>query len=65
MENEEDVSGDEDNDTNGEDDEDGVESDEQDDDDDDDDTDVKIEDNNLADMEELEKEYNDLRHEEQ
>ncbi|KAJ9566610.1 hypothetical protein OSB04_002576 [Centaurea solstitialis] len=59
LEDEEDVSGNEDGDTTGED------EDEDDEQDDDDGIDKKIEDTNHADMEELEKEYNELRHEEQ
>ncbi|XP_071716413.1 uncharacterized protein [Rutidosis leptorrhynchoides] len=70
LEAEEDVSGNQDSDTDGEDDKNEIENDEHHDDDDeydddDDGTDTKIEDNKYADMEELEKEYNDLRHEEQ
>ncbi|XP_024988234.1 putative uncharacterized protein DDB_G0270496 [Cynara cardunculus var. scolymus] len=63
LEHEEDVSGNEDSDTTGndDDDDDENESNEQ----DDDGLDMKVEDTNHADMEELEKEYNDLRHEEQ
>ncbi|PWA93135.1 apoptosis-antagonizing transcription factor [Artemisia annua] len=61
--NEEDVSGNEDSDSAG--DANGDDDNESDEHDDDDDIDTKIDDNNHADMEELEKEYNDLRHEEQ
>ncbi|KAJ9563164.1 hypothetical protein OSB04_008324 [Centaurea solstitialis] len=60
LEDEEDVSGNEDGDTTGEDEDEDNEQD-----DDDDGIDKKIEDTNHADMEELEKEYNELRHEEQ
>nr|GEV42871.1 apoptosis-antagonizing transcription factor [Tanacetum cinerariifolium] len=64
FENEEDVS-ENDSDSAGDDDGDDDNESDENDDDDDDGMDMKMEDTNHADMEELEKEYNDLRHEEQ
>ncbi|CAI9278522.1 unnamed protein product [Lactuca saligna] len=65
LENKEDVSGNEDSDTMGEDDDDDDENESDAEDDDDDGVDMKTEDNNHSDQEELEKELNDLRHQEQ
>ncbi|KAI3765644.1 hypothetical protein L2E82_15685 [Cichorium intybus] len=66
LENKEDVSGNEDSDTMGDDDDDDDDDNESESNEEDDDgMDMKIEDNNHDDMEELEKELNDLRHQEQ